>query len=66
MQQFQEASGFGGSDDSGDNDHADMMDAMMKYMPLRALVAFSGGAMTEEAMNQLLEQMNNKDHGIRG
>ncbi|NMI07535.1 glycosyl hydrolase [Paenibacillus sp. SZ31] len=63
LQQFQEASGFGG-DDAGD--HADMMDAMMKYMPLRALVAFSGGAMTEEAMNELLEQLNNKDHGIRG
>jgi beta-glucosidase len=43
-----------------------MMNAMMKYIPLRALVAFSGGAMTEESMNQLLEQMNNKDHGIRG
>ncbi|MEK3706259.1 glycoside hydrolase family 3 C-terminal domain-containing protein [Paenibacillus sp. FSL R7-0198] len=63
LQQFQEASGFGG-DDAGD--HADMMDAMMKYMPLRALVAFSGGAMTEEAMNELLEQLNSKDHGIRG
>lgn len=63
LQQFQEASGFGG-DDAGD--HADMMDAMMKYMPLRALVAFSGGAMTEEAMNELLEQLNNKNHGIRG
>ncbi|WP_340400478.1 glycoside hydrolase family 3 C-terminal domain-containing protein [Paenibacillus sp. FSL H8-0079] len=62
LQQFQEASGFGG-DDAGD--HADMMDAMMKYMPLRALVAFSGGAMTEEAMNELLGQLNNKDHGIR-
>lgn len=63
LQQFQETSGFGG-EDAGD--HADMMDAMMKYMPLRALVAFSGGAMTEEAMNELLEQLNNKDHGIRG
>lgn len=63
LQQFQKASGFGG-EDAGD--HADMMDAMMKYMPLRALVAFSGGAMTEEAMNELLEQLNNKDHGIRG
>ncbi|WFA83443.1 beta-glucosidase [Paenibacillus amylolyticus] len=63
LQQFQEASGFGGDDAGG---HADMMDAMMKYMPLRALVAFSGGAMTEDAMNELLEQLNNKDHGIRG
>ncbi|MGO4734508.1 beta-glucosidase [Paenibacillus sp. 2KB_22] len=63
LQQFQEASGFGG-EDAGD--HADMMDAMMKYMPLRALVAFSGGAMTEKAMNELLEQLNKKDHGIRG
>ncbi|MET3938423.1 beta-glucosidase [Paenibacillus sp. PvP094] len=62
MQQFQEASGMGG-DDAGE--HADMMAAMMKYMPLRALVAFSGGAMSEEAMNQLLDQLNSKDHGIR-
>lgn len=62
LKQFQEASGFGG-DDAGD--HADMMDAMMKYMPLRALVAFSGGAMSEENMNELLEKLNNKDHGIR-
>ncbi|MGR6541895.1 beta-glucosidase [Paenibacillus tundrae] len=62
LKQFQEASGFGG-DDAGD--HADMMDAMMKYMPLRALVAFSGGAMNEEDMNELLEKLNNKDHGIR-
>ncbi|WP_145053266.1 beta-glucosidase [Paenibacillus xylanexedens] len=62
LKQFQEASGFGG-DDAGD--HADMMDAMMKYMPLRALVAFSGGAMSEEEMNELLEKLNNKDHGIR-
>ncbi len=62
LKQFQEASGFGG-DDAGD--HADMMDAMMKYMPLRALVAFSGGAMSEEDMNELLEKLNNKDHGIR-
>ncbi|MCG7377991.1 glycoside hydrolase family 3 C-terminal domain-containing protein [Paenibacillus sp. ACRSA] len=62
LKQFQEASGFG-DDDAGD--HADMMDAMMKYMPLRALVAFSGGAMSEENMNELLEKLNNKDHGIR-
>ncbi|WP_128100280.1 beta-glucosidase [Paenibacillus sp. DCT19] len=62
LKQFQEVSGFGG-DDAGD--HADMMDAMMKYMPLRALVAFSGGAMSEENMNELLEKLNNKDHGIR-
>lgn len=66
LQQFQEASGFGGGDDSGDHDHADMMNAMMKYMPPRALVAFSGGAMTEDTMNQPLDQMNNKEHGIRG
>lgn len=62
MQQFQEASGMGGDDEG---EHADMMAAMMKYMPLRALVAFSGGAMSEEAMNQLLDQLNSKDHGIR-
>lgn len=38
---------------------SDMMNAMMRYMPLRALMAFSGGAMTEEMLTGLLEQFNN-------
>lgn len=37
----------------------DMMMAMMRYMPLRALLPFTGGAMTEETLTMLLEQFNN-------
>lgn len=36
----------------------DMMLAMMKYMPLRTLVNFSGGGFTEEMMEGLLAQIN--------
>lgn len=36
----------------------EMMMAMMKYMPLRALVNFSRGRFTEEMMNKLLHQLN--------
>lgn len=36
----------------------DMMLAMMKYLPLRALVNFSGGRFSEEMMEGLLAQIN--------
>ncbi|RIX52451.1 glycosyl hydrolase [Paenibacillus nanensis] len=36
----------------------EMMGAMMKYMPLRALLAFAGGQMTEETLGYLLKQLN--------
>ncbi|WP_141502377.1 beta-glucosidase [Paenibacillus luteus] len=37
---------------------SDMMLAAMRYMPLRALLPFTGGAMTEDTLSQLLEQFN--------
>jgi len=37
----------------------EMMMAMMRYMPLRALLSFAGGAMTEETLAMLIEQCNN-------
>lgn len=37
---------------------ADMMMAMMRYMPLRALLPFTGGAMTEEHLTGMLQQLN--------
>lgn len=37
---------------------SDMMAAMARYMPLRALVSFSGGALTEEGLTGLLAQLN--------
>ncbi|WP_419872387.1 beta-glucosidase family protein [Candidatus Pristimantibacillus sp. PTI5] len=36
----------------------EMMAAAMRYMPLRALLPFTGGAMTEETLSALLEQFN--------
>lgn len=37
---------------------ADMMAAMMKYMPLRAMVNFSQGAFTEEMLSGIIQQLN--------
>ncbi len=36
----------------------EMMAASMKYLPLRALLSFSGGAMTEDTLGMLVEQFN--------
>ncbi|KAB2331406.1 glycoside hydrolase family 3 C-terminal domain-containing protein [Bacillus mesophilum] len=36
----------------------ELMEAMMKYMPLRALVNFSQGAMTEEMLSGIIQQLN--------
>ncbi|MGE8205474.1 glycoside hydrolase family 3 C-terminal domain-containing protein [Heyndrickxia sp. NPDC080065] len=41
-----------------DPDAAEMMAAMMKHMPLRALVNFSQGAFTEEMLSELIAHMN--------
>lgn len=41
----------------------EMMGAMMKYMPLRALLPFAGGQMTEETLGYLLEQFNQAVQG---
>ncbi len=35
-----------------------MMAAMMRSLPLRALVSFGGGAVTEETLDGLLAQLN--------
>lgn len=37
---------------------AEMMAAMMQYMPLRAMVNFSQGAFTEEMLGEMIEQLN--------
>lgn len=46
--------------ESGPSDavSSDMMLAMMRDMPIRALLPFTGGAMTEETLSMLLEQFN--------
>jgi beta-glucosidase len=43
---------------ANEGDAAEMMKAMMKYMPLRALVNFSMGAFTEEMLTNLMDQLN--------
>lgn len=42
----------------GDSDASEMMDAMLNYMPLRALVNFSAGAFTEEMLIEIIELLN--------
>lgn len=36
----------------------EMMEAAMRYMPIRNLISFSQGAFTEEIMNMLIDQFN--------
>ncbi|WP_042221795.1 glycoside hydrolase family 3 C-terminal domain-containing protein [Oceanobacillus manasiensis] len=47
---------FNMSDDS--EGMSDMMEAMMKYLPLRALANFSGGSFTEEMLTDMINQLN--------
>ena len=39
----------------------DMMEAMMKYAPLRSMVTFSGGQMGFEQLEELLRLLNSKE-----
>ncbi|WP_337099937.1 beta-glucosidase family protein [Paenibacillus sp. YIM B09110] len=39
-------------------DASEMVEAIMKYMPLRALISFSGGAMSEAHLDQILDALN--------
>jgi beta-glucosidase len=41
-----------------EGDAAEMFEAMMKYMPIRALVNFSMGAFTEEMLTDMINQLN--------
>ncbi|MDQ0115169.1 beta-glucosidase family protein [Paenibacillus harenae] len=47
---------FGTLGDTGDA--AEMMEAMMRYLPLRALIAFSGGAMSEGQLEAMISRLN--------
>ncbi|MCU5380711.1 glycoside hydrolase family 3 C-terminal domain-containing protein [Bacillus cereus] len=42
----------------GDSDASEMMEAMLNYMPLRALVNFSAGAFTEEMLGEIIGLLN--------
>jgi beta-glucosidase len=53
----QEGSPFAdAAEDQGD--FSEMMEAMMKYMPLRALSNFSNGNFTEEKLQDMIQQLN--------
>ncbi|HDR7635944.1 MULTISPECIES: hypothetical protein [Bacillus] len=41
-----------------DSDASEMMNYMLNYMPLRALVNFSAGAFTEEMLNEIIGLLN--------
>ncbi len=41
-------------------DNPEMFEAMMKYMPLRALAAFNSERFSEQMLNELIDQLNNK------
>ncbi|RWS44946.1 glycosyl hydrolase [Bacillus mycoides] len=47
-----------GSMTEGDSDASEMMEAMLNYMPLRALVNFSAGAFTEEMLSEIIGLLN--------
>ena len=36
----------------------EMMEAMMKYMPIRGILSFAGGKVTLEQLTGLLDQLN--------
>jgi beta-glucosidase len=55
LQRFRDQSGFAAA--PGD-EHFEMMEAVMRYMPLRALCAFGNGAVTEADLAELLRQLN--------
>lgn len=44
--------------EESDGEAAEMMAAFAKYLPLRAIVAFSGGAFSDEALEGWLENLN--------
>ncbi|MFC5703938.1 glycoside hydrolase family 3 C-terminal domain-containing protein [Cohnella faecalis] len=49
---------FGAMAAEQDGEGSEMMQAMMRYLPLRGLVGFSGGSLTDEALDELLKQLN--------
>lgn len=48
---------FGSSNQEGEG-MSELMAAFLKYLPIRGLVAFSGGGLTDESLDSLLERLN--------
>ena len=42
---------------------SELMAAFLKYLPLRGLVAFSGGGLTDESLDSMLERLNQANPG---
>ncbi len=57
LMKAQEGSPFAQAAEEED-EFSEMMEAMMKYMPLRALSNFSNGAFTEEMLQEMIKQLN--------
>jgi len=59
--------GLAGGDDKKENKggedpgpiSSDMLQAMIRYMPLRTVASFSGGALTYDQLTAIVEQINN-------
>ena len=47
-----------GNDGSLGESTADMAEAMQRYMPLRSALSFSGGQVTLEQVEEILERLN--------
>lgn len=56
LAKFQQEGAFSGVEE--DDSHKAMMEAVFKYMPLRSLISFSGGCITETDIEELLERLN--------
>ncbi|MBQ9951015.1 MAG: glycoside hydrolase family 3 C-terminal domain-containing protein [Clostridia bacterium] len=50
--------GGGGTDAANDAISSDMMQAMIRYMPLRTVASFSGGAMTYDQLCAIVDMIN--------
>lgn len=47
-----------GTDKQEADEHSEMMEAMTRFMPLRALASFSQGAVSEQMLAALIEELN--------
>ncbi|WP_370621860.1 fibronectin type III-like domain-contianing protein [Bacillus sp. JCM 19034] len=58
LAEAQKDSPFGNASSGDDEDAGEMIAAMMKYMPIRALSNFSNGQLTEEKLQEMIRQLN--------
>lgn len=58
LKQFEQGLGMSAEAASSEDGMGDMFAAMMKFMPLRNLIAFSQGKFSEEMLDSLITQLN--------